>query len=252
MASDEKELKFPPDERSEQRQEPTRSRTISTREWKILRRAVIDKRRAIDTGEFSPFISVGDSLQVGEPMNILGMFGDISQKLVVNDAVDAHEEHERTRELITEKLSTLADKHDVIIAKEEIIWNLERRITDLEERLKASTEELAKTREVEECEKRMIGELRVESKATRDAMSAELADLRRYLSKFAPHKRFLRVTSAFLLFFSASMLVNSAFGIRIIEPFWGAIGVGLSLAMLVVIYFGMKDVESGPTGSERN
>jgi hypothetical protein len=154
-----------------------------------------------------------------------------------------HQEHQKTRELIGEKLADLAKKQDIIQAKEEIIGSLENQIRDLQRCLEERTAELAKTQELEACSARLCQEVRSQSEETRRCMGTELSDLRIYLSKFAPHKRFFRVTFGFLFFFSVAMFVNSVFGVRIIEPFWGATGIGVTAAMLVVIYFGMNDTE---------
>ena len=154
-----------------------------------------------------------------------------------------HDEHEKTRELIAEKLEDLAKKEDVILAKEEIIERLEIQLRNLQESLEKATAELAKSKDLEICATRLSEEVRKQGEATRMAMTEKIADLQRYLSKFAPQRRFFKVTFGFFSFFVVSMLIGSLFGIRIVEPFWGAIGIALTAAMLVVIYFGMKDIE---------
>jgi hypothetical protein len=83
-------------------------------------------------------------------------------------------------------------------------------------------------------------------------MNEQLADLRKYLSRFTPHRRFFKVTFGFLCFFSVTMLANSVFGVKIIEPFWGAIGLGVTAAMLIVIFFGMRDVQQQSHHSEKH
>jgi len=47
------------------------------------------------------------------------------------------------------------------------------------------------------------------------------------------------------------MLANSLLRVTIVEPFWNAVGIVLSAAMLVVIYFGMKDVETESTPPDK-
>jgi len=162
------------------------------------------------------------------------------------ESVDVHEEHKKTRELISEKLADLAQKKDVIDAKEEIIEALKDRINELGERLIEANAEIAKTRELEVCAQRLCEEIRIESEETRNLLSKDLSDLRRYLSKFAPHRRFFRVTFGFLCFFLLTMLSNSVLHVRIVEPFWNFVGIVLTVFMLVVIYFGMKDVQEPP------
>jgi hypothetical protein len=153
------------------------------------------------------------------------------------------EEHKKTREFISEKLSDLANKQDIIETKEEIIKTLKSQIADLNTRLEATTKDLAKTQELEAAASRVCEEVRWQSEESRRQLSEHLTDLRKYLSKFAPHRRFFRVTFGFFFFFCITMLVHSFFAITIIEPFWDAIGMGLTMAMLIVIYFGMRDAQ---------
>jgi len=163
-----------------------------------------------------------------------------------------HEEHEKTREFVAEKLADLAKKQDIIETKEEIITALKNQIADLEERLEATAAKLVKTEELEAATSRVCEEVKLRSEETCRQMSEQLADLRRYLSKFVPHKRFFKVTFGFLCFFSVAVFVDKVFGVRIIEPFWGAIGIALTAAMLVVIYFGMKDAQESVDRAEKS
>ncbi len=153
------------------------------------------------------------------------------------------EEHEKTLQLITDKLAALPQREDLINAKEEIIKELSGRIENLQLQLEMTAAELAKSKELEACTIRLCDQIRLESEETRKHMTEELSDLRTYLSKFAPHKRFFRVTFGFLCFFGVAQLLHSLFGIEIVKPFWGTVGAVLSAAMLIVIYFGMKDAQ---------
>jgi hypothetical protein len=167
--------------------------------------------------------------------------------------VDAQtEEHEKTRELITEKIAVLAEKKDIIEARDQTIATLTKQIEDLQRRLESTMADLATARELEECSKQVCDKVRSESEETRDALTRELADLRRYLSKFAPYKRFFRVTFGSLCFFAVSLVIDFAFKVRIVEPFWGVVGAGFSAAMLLVVYFGMKDAEDPPPSGRKN
>jgi hypothetical protein len=161
-------------------------------------------------------------------------------------------EHAKTRGLIVERLADVAKKQDVIDAKDETIKILKDQLRDLEERLGAITEKLVKAEQLEAATSRMCEEVKLRSAETCMQMSEQLTDLRKYLSKFAPHRRFFKVTFGFLLFFSVAVFVNSVFGVRIIEPFWGAIGIPLTAAMLVVIYFGMTDAEESAHDVEKH
>jgi hypothetical protein len=154
---------------------------------------------------------------------------------------EAREEHVKTRELITEKLASLAEKKDILHAKEEIIQSLTERLRGLQMRLDESTSELVKSRELEACANLLCDKIKRENEGTQELMRREVADLRNYLSKFAPARRFFKVTFGFFLFFVVTLLLYMSLGIKIVEPFWGAIGIGLTLAILVVVYFGMED-----------
>lgn len=59
------------------------------------------------------------------------------------------------------------------------------------------------------------------------------------------------MTFGFFSFFVLTMLANSLLRVTIVEPFWNAVGIVLSAAMLVVIYFGMKDVETESTPPDK-
>jgi len=168
-------------------------------------------------------------------------FQDNRQNLFVGQAVDAHEEHEKTRQLISERLAELPQREDLLNAKEEMIGELSDRIKELQSQLEKATADLVKTQELEVCTKTLCDQIRLENEETRQHMDQELTELRVYLSKFAPHRRFFRVTFGLLCLFSVSLIIFSAFGVKIVEPFWAAVGVVLSSAMLIVIYFGMKD-----------
>jgi hypothetical protein len=160
--------------------------------------------------------------------------------------IDAHEEHERTRQLISEKLAQLPQREDLLHAKEETIRELSGRIRELQTQLESTAADLVKSRELEACTTKLCDQIRIESEGTRTHLSHELMELRAYLSKFAPHKRFFRVTFGLLCFFLVSLIVYSTSGIRILEPFWAIIGVVLGVAMLIVIYFGMRDEVDKP------
>jgi hypothetical protein len=157
--------------------------------------------------------------------------------------VDSHSEHEKTREFITEKLSDLAEKQDIILAKNEIIGSLKERIAELENALAAASADLASVHELQECTSRICENIKSESEETRTHLTRELADLRQYLSKFAPYKRFFRVTFGLFCFFGMSLLTDYTFRVEIVKPFWSVVGVVLTTAMLVVIYFGKKDAD---------
>jgi hypothetical protein len=161
------------------------------------------------------------------------------------DAVQiaALQEHRKTRELISEKLSDLAQKQDLIEAKQEIISTLERRIEEL-------TGDLARSRDLVASTKEICDRVRSEAEETRTALSREVADLQRYLSKFAPHRRFFKFTFGFFGFFLVSLIADQIFRVRIVTPFWNAVGIMITTAMLIVIYFGMKDVQSRPAETE--
>ena len=150
---------------------------------------------------------------------------------------EQRQEHEKTRQLITEKLEALEE--------------LSAQIKNLEAQLLLATADLAKSRELEACTTRVCNEIRLENEKTRQALNEQLLDLRTHLSRLAPHKRFFRITFGILCFLAASVLTNSLWGIRIVEPLWAAAGLFLSAAMLIVIYFGMKDIQ-GRDGEYRN
>lgn len=162
---------------------------------------------------------------------------------------DVHEEYEKTRQLISDKLAQLPQREDLLNAKEEIIGELSDRIKDLQSRLETTAAELAKSRELEECTTKLCDKICREHEETRQHLDRQLSDLRKYLSKFAPHRRFFRVTFGLLCLFSVSLIIYSTIGIRIIEPFWAVVGVLMSSAMLIVIYFGMKDAQVDERGS---
>jgi len=228
MASEEERVPTAPEEAPEEQigvSAPTKIR------W--VRRAM---REAVPgTGKSGEFVSY----------NLRAFETKLSEQFVAGHTfeVGAHGEHEKTRELIIEKLTSLAQKKDVVHAKEEIIQSLTEQIRDLRERLQTATAELAKSRELEAATTRLCEKVRCESELTRERMSGDLAELRQYLSKFAPHRRFFKVTFGFFFFFAASLLLATCLGIDIVEPFWASVGVGVTLAILVVVYFGMKDTE---------
>jgi hypothetical protein len=143
--------------------------------------------------------------------------------------IGQRQEHEKTRQLISEKLEALE--------------KLSAQIKNLETQLLMATADLAKSRELEACTTRVCNEIRLENEKTRHALNEQLLDLRTHLSKLAPHKRFFRLAFGILCFFAISLTANSLWGIRIVEPLWAAAGMFLSSAMLIVIYFGMKDVQ---------
>jgi hypothetical protein len=193
-------------------------------------------------------ISIAPGLFVTSPHLDSSLLGHYNESVFTSifagaEVSEEHGEHEKTRELIAEKLEDLAKKQDVIEAKAEIIKALENEIANLRERLNGAMADLVRSKELEACASRLCAEVKTQSEETRKCMSAELADLRTYLSKFAPHRRFFKVTFGFLAFFSVAMLINIIFKVKIIEPFWDVIGMGLTIAMLIVIYFGMKDTE---------
>jgi hypothetical protein len=186
------------------------------------------------------------STQIGDPA-VVRVISNLafqpSNVVAYERAVDMREEHEKTRQLITEKLATLPQREDLINARDETIRELSNQIANLQLQLETTAAELAKSRELEACTNRLCDKIRLENEETRRCVNGEVADLRAYLSKFAPHKRFFRVTFGILCFFSVALILYSSFGMRIVDPFWAAIGLGLSAATLIVIYFGMKDTE---------
>jgi hypothetical protein len=151
-------------------------------------------------------------------------------------------EHEKTRQLISEKLAVLANREDLLRVKEDTIGQLSAQIESLRLQLDAAVSELAKTRDLEETSRLVCETVRLEHEATRERMSTQIRDLQNYLEKFTPPRRFFRVTFGILSFFCTSVILSSWLGVRIVEPFWALVGMVLSAAMLLVIYLGMRDV----------
>jgi len=238
MPSEPKEKNPIPEERSEEHEKSAPMPQVTFADWMVVNNPGRVKLN-LKTGYFVSDFEAGRNAfwtQFGSPVHL-----ESNLNFPATESAGEHEEHEKTREFVAEKLEYLAKKQDIIETKEEIIKALKNQIADLERRVQTTTENLVKTQDLEAATNRVCEEVKRQSEKTCRRMSEELANLREYLSKFAPHRRFFKVTFGFLCFFSAAVFINSVFGIRIIEPFWGAIGIALTAAMLVVIYFGMKD-----------
>ena len=118
-------------------------------------------------------------------------------------------EHEVTREHISEKIdklsSDLANKEDLLKAKDDIIKKIES-----------------------------------ESIQTQKVLKDEIFELKESLIRYLPHKITFRIStyfvSLFLFAFFADML-----GVQIIKPFWNILGMSVSGGFLLMAYFFFLD-----------
>lgn len=114
-------------------------------------------------------------------------------------------EHEVTREHISEKIDNLANKEDLLKAKDEIIKKVE-----------------------------------LESIQTQKVLKDEIFELKENLLRYLPHKITFRIStyfvSLFLFAFFADML-----GVQIIKPFWNILGMSISGGFLLMAYFFFLD-----------
>lgn len=135
--------------------------------------------------------------------------------------------HEKTRLLVTEQIDSL-----------------HRRISELETSLKEKMAEPARSREVQACAERLSETIKSESEQTRSKLEEEICDLKKYLEKFSPNKRFFKSALAFFCFFWFCEVTYSLFSVEIVRPFWGMLGLTITTCMLIVIYFGKRESDS--------
>ena len=114
-------------------------------------------------------------------------------------------EHEKTREHVSERFDKLsfelANKEDLIKAKDEI-----------------------------------INKIKSESIQTQKLLKDEILEIKESLLRYLPHKITFRISiyfvSLFLFAFFADML-----GVQIIKPFWNILGMSVSGGFLIMAYF---------------
>lgn len=133
-----------------------------------------------------------------------------SQRAIMFD-FDEHEQ--KTRELVIEKLDKLAEKDDVINAKEEIIKTI-----------KAKSE-------------KTIDNIKAEAEKTRYHLEGKIVDLQTNLARFLPYKRAFKTSIYFLILFLGSIISDHLLNVKIIQPFWSWLGLSISTGFLLMSYF---------------
>ena len=147
----------------------------TVKRWRLRIKGSPSAKVVLDTSSFLPPTEWSQLINVKMQDWVHGTYsGSGLTSSPRTETVDIHEEHQKTRELISEKLSDLAQKQDVIEAKKGIIAALQSRIDQLEARLMESNAELAKSKELEACSNRLCEQVRLQSDETRELMSKEL------------------------------------------------------------------------------
>ena len=134
-----------------------------------------------------------------------------------------HDEHEETRNLISDRFDELPKKDDLLKAKEEIIKNLE---FDKEKLEKIITNQ-----------KKIIQKIENESKVIQESLKEQIRGFQENLSRFLPYKRALKTSFYFLALFLGCIWSEILLDIRIMEPFWAWLGLIIFAGFLVMSYF---------------
>lgn len=111
-------------------------------------------------------------------------------------------EHEHTRELFIEKFSELAKNEDLLRAKDQI-----------------------------------IAETRAQSREIQERFAEQIMELQSQLGRFLPHMRVFKTAFYFACLFLGSIFVDLLFNIKIIQPFWAALGAAISAGFIGMSYF---------------
>jgi hypothetical protein len=113
-------------------------------------------------------------------------------------------EHERTRELFIEKLE--------------------------------KCEDLISSRSGDIIEK-----IELESNAIQRKLEEQVLELQNSLARFLPHIRVFKTAFYFTSFFLTSIFVDLLLDVKIVQPFWAALGATISFGFIVMAYFMFRD-----------
>lgn len=121
------------------------------------------------------------------------------QKKILKELEESRKEHKKLEEQITTLSGDIAEKNDIIIAKEQIIENI-----------------------------------KTESEKIQSVTTTKTDELKKALYNHLPHKRTLNVSLYFLTLFSACFFANLFLGLTIIERFWNLLGISISSGFILL------------------